>query len=60
MVDDELREMTEGEQDIAAALDDAFDEEQDDCDHEYEDSICIKCDQVYEPDDFTGATDGDR
>jgi hypothetical protein len=34
--------------------------EENECEHNYEDGFCTLCGDVYEPDDFTGATEGDR
>lgn len=35
-------------------------EEQIPCNHEWENSRCELCGDVHEPDDFSGATEGDR
>lgn len=39
---------------------DKIEEEGSDCEHEWEEGACIKCFEVWEPDDFSGATEGDR
>lgn len=35
-------------------------EDEPDCVHQWEEGMCVKCLDVWEPDDFSGATEGDR
>ena len=33
---------------------------EEECEHDWENCVCVKCGDVHEPDDFSGATEGDR
>ncbi len=35
-------------------------EVEEECEHKWERGICVLCLEVWEPDDFSGATPGDR
>lgn len=42
-------------------MEEDFDPEEEECLHpEYENGRCIGCGEYYEPDDFSGASEGDR